>query len=61
MTNKKKRSATAIRTARSNARYRDAGLEQIKVWTHPDEKEKVRKYAAKNPLTKAIRSVLKDG
>lgn len=57
----KKRSATAITTARSKQRYKEAGLTEIKVWTHPDEAAKVREHAANNPKTKRIRRQLKQG
>jgi hypothetical protein len=57
----KKRSATAIRTARNKERYKDAGLTEIKVWTHPDEAPNVREHAANNPKTKRIRKRLKQG
>lgn len=58
---KKKRSAIAIRTARSTQKYKSYGLTQITVWTEPDEADTVRRYAARNPKTKAIRrQMLKD-
>lgn len=58
MTNKKPLTG-AQRVAASVERYRAAGLVQVKIWTHPDEAEAVRMYAAKKPLTKAIREALK--
>lgn len=50
----------ADRTKRSNQRRKDAGLIHGKVWMHPDEAAKVRAYAAKQPKTKAILSMLDD-
>ncbi len=44
----------AQRTQSYKQRRKDAGLIQIKVWVHPDEGSLVRKYAAKQPLTKKI-------
>ena len=46
------------RTQKSVQKKRDAGLIQAKVWVHPDEADKVRAYAAKQPLTKAINAEL---
>lgn len=47
------------RHARLGCRRNDAGLIEIKVWTHPDEAPSVRNYARKNPLTAAILEAIK--
>lgn len=52
------KSKSAESTSRNVAKYREAGLIQAKVWTHPDETPAVRDYAAEQPKTKAIREKL---
>ena len=55
---KQKAKTSAERTQKSVQKKKDAGLIHAKVWVHPDEAAKVRAYAAKQPLTKAINSEL---
>ena len=40
------------RTKEFNDRQKAKGLIHAKVWVHPEESARVRKYAAKLPLTK---------
>ena len=61
MSNKKVPLSNTARNKRSVAKYRKAGLIQAKVWVHPDESDKTRSYAAKQPLTKPILKALRDG
>lgn len=52
------KSKSAESTRRNVDKFRDAGLIQAKIWTHPDEAADIRAYAARQPLTKAIREKL---
>ena len=44
----------AERVRRVSDKKRTAGLRQIKIWVHPDEADRVRNYAANQPMTKFI-------
>jgi len=55
---KKKVLSGSQRVTRNSDKKKDAGLMRANIWVHPDEVENVRKYAAKQPKTKAINTVL---
>ena len=44
----------AERVKRSEQRYRDAGLQRIKIWVHPTDVDAVRNYAGNKALTKSL-------
>jgi len=52
-----KSSAETTRT--SVQKYKNAGLIQAKIWTHPEEAHRVRLHAAEQPKTKRILGYLK--
>lgn len=46
----------AQRASRAYRKKTDSGLQQIKLWVHPNDVAAVRNYAAKKPDTKAARA-----
>ena len=52
MAKAKKAKSAAERQAELRDRYRDAGLKWTTVWTHKDEVQEVREFAASRPKTR---------
>ena len=52
MAKAKKAKSAAVRQAELRERYRDAGLKWTTVWTHGDEVQEVREFAAGLPKTR---------
>lgn len=50
----------AERVKRSEQRYRDAGLQRVRIWIHPADAEAVRNYAGNKHLTKSLLKRLKN-
>ena len=53
-TKKKAKLTSSEKTKRNTQKLKDIGFSIIKVKVHPDDSEKVRNYAAKQPKTKVL-------
>jgi hypothetical protein len=60
MAKKAKPLTGAERVKRHEERYRNAGLQQIKIWVHPDDAEYVRNCAANKQATSSILKGLRE-